>query len=180
MFKALGPFMVGMLWLVVATTLMGFLPARLPFPDVVLIVVIIFSFHYPLTLGGGLSFMLGLVQDVLSGGVIGINALSKTVIFSLSRWIARRFYLSTMISKIVMVFLGGMVDGLLVIIILLIGKMIHSPFAVLAPQLLLQILCTGLLSPLVLVITPKISDLGERGAEDAFRYGHKKARVRGI
>lgn len=180
MFKALGLFAVGMLWLLVVTTLAGFLPTRLPTPDVVLIVVIIFSFQYPLPLGGGLSFLFGLMQDVLSGGVIGLNALSKTAVLFFSRWIRKRFYFSTGASKIAMVFFGGMVDGLLVIVVLLIGGMIHTPVIVLARQLLLQVLFTGLLSPLVLVITPTVSDLGERGTEDGFRYGHKKARARGI
>lgn len=180
MLKALPPFAIGMLWLIVATTLAGFLPTRLPTPDVVLILVIMFSFQFPLPLGGGLSFALGLVQDVLSGGVIGLNALSKTVIFSLSRWVAKRLYLSAMTSKIAMVFLGGMVDGMLMTFILLIGGMIHTPSAVLARQLLLQVMCTTLISPLVLVITPSVSDLGERGREDGFSYGPKKARARGI
>ena len=180
MFKTLGLFMVGLLWLIVATTLVGFLPTRLPPPDVVLIVVIIFSFQYPLPLGGGLSFLFGLMQDVLSGGVIGLNALSKAVVFSLSRWIRKRFYFSHVASKIAMVFFGAMVDGLLVTVVLLIGGMLHTPAMVLARQLLLQILCTGFLSPLIIVITPTVSDLGERGAEDGFRYGHKKARARGI
>jgi rod shape-determining protein MreD len=180
LFKALGLFAVGIMWLMVETTLVGFLPLWLPAPDVVLIIVIIFSFQYPLPLGGGLSFLFGLMQDVLSGGIIGLNAFSKAMVFFLSRWIRKRFYFSQVPYKIAMVFLGGMVDGLLAIVVLLIGGMMHTPVVVLARQLFLQILCTGLLSPLVLVMTPTVSDLGERGAEDGFRYGHKKARARGI
>jgi len=178
--RVLVPLVAGMIWLVLATALVGFLPGRLPPPDVVLIVVIIFGFRYSLPLGGGLSFLLGLLQDVLSGGVIGLNALSKTVVFSLTRVIARRFYFSHWGSKIAMVFLGGVVDGLLTSVILFIGGGIHIPGAVLARMLLLHILCTGLLSPLVLVITPRFSDLGERGNEDIFHYEGKKARTRGI
>jgi rod shape-determining protein MreD len=180
LFKALIPFANGILWLFVMTTFAGFLPPNLPAPDVVLIVVIMFSFQYPFPFGGGLSFVLGLVQDVLSGGVIGLNALSKTVVFSLSRWIARRFYLSTVGSKIAMVFLGGMVDGLLMNFILLIGRMIHITFFILARQILLQTIFTVLLSPLVAVTTPPVSDIIERGKGEGFFYGHKKARIRGI
>jgi rod shape-determining protein MreD len=180
LFKALGLFAVGMLWLIVATTLVGFLPAWLPTPDVVLIIVIIFSFQYPFPLGGGLSFLFGLMQDVLSGGVIGLNAFSKVVVFSLSRWLRKRFYFSQVAFKIAMVLFGALVDGVLAICVLLIGGMMHTPLVVLARQLLLQIICTGLLSPLVLFMTPTVSDLGERGAEDGFSYGHKKARIRGI
>jgi rod shape-determining protein MreD len=178
--RALVPLMAGMLWLVLATVLVGFLPSRLPPPDVVLIVVVIFGFRYSLPLGGSLSFLLGILQDVLSGGVIGLNALTKTVVFALTRWIAQRFYFSNWASKIAMVFLGGIVDGLLATCILLIGEGIHILDAVLARQLLLQIICTGLLSPLVLVITPQVSDLNEGGNKDIFHNGNKKARTRGV
>jgi cell shape-determining protein MreD len=117
---------------------------------------------------------------VLSGGIIGLNALSKTVVFVLTRWIAQRFYFPNWASKIAMVFLGGIIDGLLATCILLIAGAIHITGAVLARHFILQIICTGLLSPLVLVITPQVSDLNERGDEDIFRYGDKKARTREI
>ncbi len=180
MFKTLMPFVGGILWVFLATTLDGFLPAHVPIPDVVLIVVIIFGFQYDFPLGGGLSFVLGLVQDILSGGVIGLNALSKTVVFSLTRVLAKRFYAPHWASKIAMVFVGGLVDGLLVTVILLIGGMIHIPGAVLARRLLLQILCTGILSPLVLVTIPTVSDIAERGREDWFSHGPQKAKTRRI
>jgi rod shape-determining protein MreD len=180
LFKALVLFAVGMLWLIMATTLVGYLPPWLPTPDVVLIIVIIFSFQYPFPLGGGLSFLFGLMQDVLSGGVFGLNAFSKAAVFSLSRWIRKRFYFSHVAFKIAMVLFGALVDGVVTIVVLLIGGMIHTPPAVLARQLLLQIICTGLLSPLVLVLTPTVSDLGEGGAGYGFHYGYKKTRARGI
>jgi rod shape-determining protein MreD len=178
--RALVPLVTGMLWLVLATALVGFLPGRLPPPDVVLIVVIIFGFRYSLPLGGSLSFLLGMLQDVLSGGVIGLNALSKTVVFALTRSIAQRFYFSNWASKIAMVFVGGIVDGLLATCILFIGGAVHITGAVLARHLLLQIICTGLLSPIVLVITPQVSDLNEGGDKDIFNYGKTKARTRGV
>ena len=180
MFRALVPLLAGVLWLVLTTALAGFLPSRLPPPDVVLVVVIIFGFQYSFPLGGSLSFILGILQDVLSGGVVGLNALSKTVVFTLTRSIAQRFYFPNWASKIAMVFLGGIVDGLLVTCILLIGGAIHIPDALLARQLLLQIIVTGFLSPLVLFITPQVTDLSEKGDEDILRYGKKKARTRGI
>jgi rod shape-determining protein MreD len=180
LFKAMLLFAVGMLWLLMVTTLAGFLPPWLPVPDVVLIIVIIFSFQYSFSLGGGLSFLFGLMQDVLSGGVFGLNAFSKVAVFSLSRWIRKRIYFSNMAFKIAMVLFGALVDGVITICILLIGGMMHTPPAILARQLLLHIMCTGLLSPFVLVVTPTVPDLGERGTEDGFRYGYKKTSARGI
>lgn len=180
MFRVLIPFVVVILWVFVATTFGGFLPTSIPTPDVVLIVVVICGFQCPFSLGGGLSFVLGLVQDILSGGVIGLNAFSKTVVFSLTRLIVRRFYVPHWASKIVMVFLGGMVDGLLVTVILFIGGMIHIPGATLVRQLLLQILFTGTLSPLVLISILAVSDIGERDREDWFFHGPQKARARRI
>jgi rod shape-determining protein MreD len=180
MLRALVPFGAGVLWLLVATALAGFLPSNFPPPDVVLIVVISFGFQYSLSFGGGVAFLLGILQDVLSGGVLGLNALSKTVVFILTRSIAQRFYFSHIASKIMMVFVGGIVDGLFVTCILLIGGAIHIPVDVLVRHLLLQIVCTGVFSPLVLAITPQAIDFSERGGEDIFHYGTTKTRTRGI
>ena len=180
MVKLLIPFVIGVLWVLLASTLGGFLPPRIPIPDVVLVVVIIFGFQYTFPLGGGLSFVLGLVQDILSGGVIGLNALSKTVVFSLTRVLAKRFYAHHWASKVAMVFLGGLVDGLLVTVILLIGGMIHIPAVALAHRLLLHILCTGILSPLVLITVPTTPDSAQGGGEDWFFHGPQKAKTRRI
>lgn len=180
MLRAVVPLAAGVVWLLVATALVGFLPSNLPPPDVVLIVVISFGFQYTLPLGGGLAFLLGILQDVLSGGVLGLNALSKTVVFILTRSIAQRFYFSHIASKITMVFVGGIVDSLFVTCILLIGGAIHIPGDVLVRHLLLQIICTGVLSPLVLAITPQAIDFSERGAGDILHYGKAKTRPRRI
>ena len=180
MLRILVPLGAGAIWLLVATALVGFLPSTLPPPDVVLIVVISFGFQYTLPFGGGLAFFLGILQDVLSGGVLGLNALSKTVVFILTRSIAQRFYFSHIASKIMMVFVGGIVDGLLVTCILLIGGAINIPGGILVRHLLLQIICTGVLSPLVLAITPQAIDFSERGARDILHYGKTKTRPRRI
>ena len=179
MFRMLSPFIVGLLWVFATTALQVFLFPELRSPDVVLIVVIIMSFQYPLLLGGGLAFTLGIVQDVLSGGIIGLNALTKTVIFALSRWIAKRFYLSTMLAKLAMVAFGVLVDVILVTAILLMGKMTHLSFSFFIRQLAVQILLTCLLSPLVMISMPTVSDVSGSGKEERFFYARAKGRVRG-
>jgi rod shape-determining protein MreD len=177
--RMLSPFAVGLLWMFATTALQVFLFPELRSPDVVLIVVITMSFQYPLLLGGGLAFTLGIVQDVLSGGIIGLNALTKTVIFAFSRWIARRFYLSTMLAKIAMVAFGVFVDVLLVTAILLMGKVIHLSFPLFVKQLAVQIMLTCLISPLVMISMPTLSDVSGSGKEKRFFYAHTKGRVRG-
>ena len=162
------------------TVLIGFIPTGVPSPDVVLIVVVLFGFRNTLPLGGVFSFSLGLLQDVLAGGIIGLNAFSKTVVFALTRSITRRFYIPNVASKIAMVLLGGIVDNLLMATILLIVGGIHIVLSHFFYYLLLQISCTGLLSPVILAMTPKIARLEERGEGSVFTYGHPKARTRGI
>ncbi len=180
MFRALLPLFVGMGWLMLGTTLVGFLPTRFPSPDVVLIVVIAFGFRYTFPIGGGLSFILGLLQDVLAGGIIGLNALSKTAVFSITKLIAKKFYLPNLISKIAVVLLGGIVDGLLLAVVLLTGEAMHIPLPIFFRYLILQILCTGLLAPVVFIITSKFFALSERGEGGTFLNGYKKTRARGI
>ena len=147
------------------TVLVGFLPTGVPFPDVVLVVVVVIGFRYSLALGGGFSFLLGLLQDVLAGGIIGLNALSKTLVFSLTKLMSRRFYFPNFISKIAMVLLGGVIDSLLLVIVLFIAGLIHTPFPILLRHLLVQIFCTALLAPVVIMITMKILVVGDRGEE---------------
>jgi rod shape-determining protein MreD len=179
LFRTLKPFAVGLLWIFATTALQVFLFPELRSPDVVLIVVVSMSFQYPLLLGGGLAFTLGVIQDILSGGIIGLNALTKTLIFTLSRWIAKRFYLSTMLARIAMVGFGVLVDVLLVSAILLLGKMFHISFPLFMEQLAVQILLTCLLSPLVMISMPTLPDINVSGKEERFFYARSKGRVRG-
>jgi len=177
MIRLLLPFVVGTGWLVLETVVIGFFPRHYPPPDVVLILVIMFGFRYTPSVGGPVSFLLGLLQDALAGGTLGVCALSKTVVYAITTSMARRFYFSTIIAKIGMVLLGGIVDAVAGILLLSIGGFSQSISAVTHYQML-KVLLTGLLAPLVLEATTRVFALVERRDKAAYDYGSKEARTR--
>lgn len=73
-------------------------------PDLVLIFVVYCGIHFKGIRGIGMGFTVGLVQDCLSGGLLGVNTLSKSLI---------SFFFSTLKDKI-------MVEGLLPIFLFII------------------------------------------------------------
>ena len=169
---------VGTGWLVLETVVVGFLPARFPSPDVILVLVILFGFRYSRSFGGPLAFLLGLVQDVLSGGIVGLNALSKTVVFALTASMSGRFYFPNLFAKVAMVLLGGAVDVVLLTVVQAIARSIHVSMFVSIQQLMLQILFSGLLAPLIIVVTTKLLNVVERETEVTYQHGSKESRAR--
>jgi rod shape-determining protein MreD len=61
-------------------------------PDLALIFVVYCSIHFKGSRGIGMGFTVGLIQDCLSGGLLGVNTLSKSLI---------SFYFSTLKDKII-------------------------------------------------------------------------------
>jgi len=73
-------------------------------PDLALIFVVFCGIHFKGNRGIGMGFTVGLIQDCLSGGLLGVNTLSKSLI---------SFFFSTLKDKL-------MVEGLFPIFLFLI------------------------------------------------------------
>src|SRR5438552_6167294 len=89
---------------------------------------LIFSIYYGFTLGNPIASIvigssLGLMQDSLSGAVLGANGLSKTLIGFFAAMAGSKFAVDQTITRIFALFLFSIGDGLLVTIL---GLMIGS------------------------------------------------------
>jgi len=73
-------------------------------PDLALIFVVFCGIHFKGSRGVGMGFIVGLIQDGLSGGLLGVNTLSKSLI---------SFFFSTLKDKL-------MVEGLFPIFLFII------------------------------------------------------------
>lgn len=165
MVKGIVYLLFGIAWLAVESAFISFIPLGIPTPDVVLILVVAFAFRLPLARSGVLSFLLGLFQDVLVGAALGSNALSKTVVCALSRGIAERFYLSNVVSEVLMVIVGGVVDALLVTSILLVGGQALPALARIEQIVLLQLAATVLFAPVVVLALRWLAERLEPAAD---------------
>ena len=105
--------------------------------------------------GIAMGFGLGFVQDCLSGGVLGINTLSKSLI---------GFTFSTLKSKLVVegfvpvaafLFVSSIFDGLVFYIASLILFKSGTPLAVLFPNLLVFAIYNALIGPILFYFMDK-------------------------
>ena len=100
-----------LLVLVIQTTLVPQIAIFGIFPDLPLILLFVFSIQYGGTRGIWTGFSLGLLIDVFSAGLLGANALAKTIIGGAAGFFDRR---------------NMSIDPVLQLIMLLIAVVIHD------------------------------------------------------
>ncbi|MFQ5329937.1 MAG: rod shape-determining protein MreD [Thermodesulfobacteriota bacterium] len=136
--------------------------ANLPAPDLSLVVVFYIALQKASFEGAIFSFILGYIDDVFSGGVIGMTSLSLVAVFMATHYLSRRVDMDTPYTRILGVTLMALLKG--VISCLVIYSM-NEDIPSLLP-ILLTLVVTGLLAPLLLNLIAKIDGLiVERGSE---------------
>lgn len=98
------------------TTLFHVLPLHLRLsPDVLLVIVVFLGLHRH-TVGAVLTaFVLGYVQDAVSGGAVGLNAFGMVAVYVLVYLTCRRLWVDNVLSKVVLVFLASSVKAVAVL-----------------------------------------------------------------
>jgi rod shape-determining protein MreD len=98
------------------TTLFHVLPLHLRVsPDVLLVIVVFLGLHRH-TVGAALAaFLLGYVQDAVSGGPVGLNAFGMVAVYVLVYLTCRRLWVDNVLSKVVLVFLASWVKAVAVL-----------------------------------------------------------------
>ncbi len=88
-------------------------------PDIVLILIIYLSLNYNLLLSETVGFISGIIEDILSKSLLGINGLILTLIsFSLNRF-KTKIYTEKIFSAIVVVFITSIIKGILYFLLIL-------------------------------------------------------------
>ncbi len=100
------------------TTLIHALPPHLQLaPDILLAIGVFLGLHRH-TVGGVLAaFLLGYVQDALSGGPAGLNAFAMVVVYVLVYLTCRRLWVDNVLSKVVLVFLASGVKSVTMLVL---------------------------------------------------------------
>lgn len=102
--------------LLVQTTLFHALPfGAHPSPDILVVVCVFLGLHRH-TVGGVLgAFVLGYLQDTVSGNAVGLNAFGMVVVYVLVYLTCRRLWVDNVVSKVVLVFLASCVKAVAVL-----------------------------------------------------------------
>ncbi|MEW5800783.1 MAG: rod shape-determining protein MreD [bacterium] len=87
-------------------------------PDLVLIVVCYISLRWEEEVGTCLGFLLGFLQDVLSVGILGLNALTKTLFGFMCKKAERRLNTKNPIVQMLLIFIFSLLEGTFFLFIL--------------------------------------------------------------
>src|SRR4030042_2129824 len=112
------PLFLGVIFLTLQTTLLTSLSIQRIRPDLVLILILYLGLFYPPISGGILALFLGFLMDLFSGNSFGLYTLSRPLIFYVAQFFKERFYLEGSSSQFLFVFIFGLVEGLLILILL--------------------------------------------------------------
>jgi rod shape-determining protein MreD len=161
-------FLVGILLLVLQTTLLPLFPIHRIRPDILLIFTLYLGLSFPLVFGGILAISMGYLMDLFSGNALGFYALSRPLIFFTAQFFKERFYLEGFYSKFLFAFVYAMLEGLLIFILMnaLHPRPLGNLYPLLFTFLLPQSFFTGL-------ATPPLFFLFQQGSSFFFRQPEK-------
>jgi rod shape-determining protein MreD len=155
------PFFAGVLFLILQTTLLSYLPIQMIRPDVPLIFTLYLTFLFPPISGGILAMALGYLMDLFSGSTFGVYTFSRPLLFFAAYFSKERFYLEGFSSQFLFVSAFGILEGVLIFILVnafqpvSLGNLYRVLFVFLLPQSIF----TGLITPILFFLFQKGSSL---------------------
>jgi len=96
----------------IQTTWLGMFSIGGVVPDLALIWVVYCSVHCSRAMGIGSGMMIGILQDSLSGGLLGVNTLSKSFIGLFFSALKDKFYVEGVIPVAFFMIVSSLFDGL--------------------------------------------------------------------
>jgi rod shape-determining protein MreD len=151
------PLILGLIFLTIQSTLFTSFPIQRIRPDIVLILTLYWGLYYPPVSGGILALLMGFLMDLFSANSFGLYTLSRPFIFYLAQFFKERFYLESFVSQFLFVFLSGLVEGLLLLLLLrgLNPDPVNNLFLLFFTFLLPQSFIAGLLTPILFFLIHK-------------------------
>jgi rod shape-determining protein MreD len=135
----------------------AFFPAHLadPFkPNLLLMFVVYMGFRENIRWGGISSFLLGLVQDSLSGIYFGLNGFSFLLIFVILKAVSHRLYTDSRALMVVGVFLATIFTGFLGLFLLGVFSIAESMYSTVLSNILPQSIVNAIVAYVVFGIIP--------------------------
>jgi len=155
--RTLIPLFLGILFLILQTTLFASFPIQRVKPDLVLIFTLFLGLSFSPLPGGILVFSLGYVMDLFSGNSFGLYAFSRPLLFFSAQLFKDRIYLESFFLRFLFVFLFTLGEGILILVL---AKALNpEPFRSLYPfffsSFLPQSFITALIAPALFSIFKK-------------------------
>jgi rod shape-determining protein MreD len=155
------PLMVGIVFLILQTTLLSSFPIQRIRPDILLIFTLYLAFLFPPITGGILAFLMGYLMDLLSGNALGFYTISRPLIFFAAQFSKGKFYVEGFSSQFLFAFVSAILEGTLILILMnaLQPFSLGNLYPLLFTSLLPQSFFTGLSTPLLFFLFQRGSSL---------------------
>ncbi|MEE9543610.1 MAG: rod shape-determining protein MreD [Thermodesulfobacteriota bacterium] len=142
---------ISILYLSFKSTILPTVPA----PDIPLIIVFFMAYNSKSTRGVALSFIVGYLDDVLNGSIIGTTSFTLVFIYAAGHLLARKMHFSNLSSKVIGCAVASLIKGILSYIIWRSVSHEVSFFAHVIPTMII----TALFAPFVISIFEKFPTL---------------------
>jgi len=145
---------------IIYLSLKSTLAAALPLPELTVMIAIFIAYEKSSLSAVTLCFILGYIDDVFSGGVIGSSSFSLVIVYVVVHLISQKVELSTITSR------AGVAGALTLLKMILVWIIIRAtgleaPF--LLPVLLTAIV-TGLFAPIIIAVFLRLKRLAGQGS----------------
>ncbi|VAV82395.1 hypothetical protein MNBD_DELTA01-896 [hydrothermal vent metagenome] len=137
------------------------LASTLPLPELTVMITIFIAYEKSSLDGVILSFILGYIDDVFTGGVIGSSSFSLVLIYIIIHLLTQKVELSTVTSR------AGVAAALTLLKMITVWVIIRAtglavPFSF---QILLTAIVTGLFAPVIIVVFLRLKRLAGAGPQ---------------
>ena len=145
-------FSIGLLLVLVQSTLFHLLPLGPVVPDLMLVLCVYWGLHHP-TVGAVLgSFLLGYSVDVVSSPILGLNAFAMSLVFLAVYLSSRSIWLHNSLVSFLVVLLASLIKGAALVLISAIFLSVDGLWAGVARYLILEALVAAVLAPFVFTL----------------------------
>jgi rod shape-determining protein MreD len=138
--------------LLLQTTLLPHVSVGRATPDLLLIMCVYLGLHQHSVAGAVGAFFLGYLQDAFSGSLVGLNAFSMSLIFTVVYLTSRRLWVDNAISKIVVVFLASLLKTVAVLSLIALFMSADGVWPTMLGYLLIEGALAAILSPAVFAL----------------------------
>jgi rod shape-determining protein MreD len=140
-------FSIGLLLVLLQSTLFHLLPLGPVVPDLMLVLCVYWGLHHP-TVGAVLgSFLLGYSVDVVSSPILGLNAFAMSLVFLAVYLSSRSIWLHNSFVSFFVVLLASLIKGAALVIISAIFLSMDGLWAGAARYLIVEALVAAVLAP---------------------------------
>jgi len=142
----------------IQTTWLGIFSIGGVVPDLVLIIVVFSAIHSSRVIGIGAGVIMGVIQDSLSGGLLGVNTLSKSFVGFFFSALKDKFFMEGILPISFFLAISSLFDGLVFYLFMntVLGGEISNSF--LYQSLLIYSFYNALVGPVIFLVLKQTND----------------------